>query len=122
LKRTGPEDPSPEPRSLPSRSLLLLDRKIFVAQPFVLQKLLGATGEDQLAGVEDHRTVGHAKGRDGVLLDDDGGDAALLDAVDDVLDLLDDHRRKALIGLIEQQELYLTRERTGNGQHLLLAA
>ena len=47
---------------------------------------------------------------------------ARLDLGDDPLDLLDDHRGKALIGLVEQQELQVAGQRAGDRQHLLLAA
>ena len=45
-----------------------------------------------------------------------------LDVGDDLLDLLDDHRREPLIGLVEEQQLELARQRPGDRQHLLLAA
>ena len=50
------------------------------------------------------------------------GDAVRPQRTDQVEDRLDDLRREAERGLVEQQELRLGHERAGDGEHLLLAA
>ena len=62
------------------------------------------------------------QGRDGVLLDDDGGHAEILDLREGPLDLLHDDRGEALVGLVEEQQLHVARERAADREHLLLAA
>ena len=83
---------------------------------------MAVPAEGDFAGVEDDGAVGQLEGRDGVLLDDDGGDAQRLDRMQDAFDLVDDDRRQPLIGLVEQQQLEVAGQRAGDGQHLLLAA
>ncbi len=68
------------------------------------------------------RCSGELQGGDGVLLDDDGGDAQRLDLGEDLFDLLDDDRGETLIGFIEEQELQVAGEGAGDGKHLLFAA
>jgi hypothetical protein len=109
----------PKARGVPLA--LWSDCQIFVAQLGVIEDFLRGTCESDFAGVEDDRTVGQLQRRDGVLLDDDSGDAHRLDRMQDALDLLYDHRCKAFIGLIEQEQFQIARKRAGDSQHLLLA-
>ena len=62
------------------------------------------------------------QGGNRVLLDDDGGEAQGLDFFQNLLDLADDYRGQAFVGLVKQQQLHIPRQCTGYGQHLLLAA
>ena len=52
-----------------------LEREILLAQFFVGEHFVGRPGEGHLASIEDYRTVGQPQRRDGVLLNDDRGDA-----------------------------------------------
>ena len=67
--------------------------------------------------------MGDLEGGDGVLLDEQHGDAVdLVDLADDVEDLVDQEGREAETGLVEHQQLRLGHQRAGDGEHLLLAA
>jgi NAD(P)-dependent dehydrogenase (short-subunit alcohol dehydrogenase family) len=52
---------------------------VVAAQLFVVEHLLARCRRTRPAGVEDHGAVGELQRAIGVLLDDDGGDALLLD-------------------------------------------
>jgi hypothetical protein len=62
------------------------DSEIIRPQFRVVENVAGIAGEHDLAHVEDDGTVGELQRGDGVLLDNDGGDALSLDAGDDRLD------------------------------------
>src|SRR5690606_11740225 len=109
-------------KSAASPQKSVLDCEILVAQVFVIEKLLGAAGEDQLSTIEDDRPIREAQGGHGVLFDYDCRNAALPVAVDDPFDLLDDNRSKPLIRLVKQKELDLACQCARHGQHLLFAA
>src|ERR1700737_2524423 len=98
------------------------DGEIIGAELGVVEDVAGITGKDDFAHVENCGTVGELERRNGVLLDDDGGDALGLDAGDDRLYFAHDCRGEPLIGLVEEEELDLTGERTGDGRHRLPAA
>ena len=66
--------------------------------------------------------VGDGGGELHVLLDEEHGDALVLDLADDVADLLDDHRGQALGRLVEQQQPRARAQHAGDREHLLLAA
>src|SRR5215831_13144375 len=57
-----------------------------------------------------------------ILVDDDGGDAALADAADDRPDLAGDKRGQPLRRLVEKETKGVGHERAADGEHLLLAA
>src|SRR5438876_2960032 len=57
-----------------------------------------------------------------ILLDQQDGEALLLEPRDGAADLLHDHRREALGGLIEQQEARTGAQDAPDREHLLLAA
>ena len=71
----------------------------------------------------DRDFFGH-RGRDAdILLDDEHADIALLaETEQDLLDLLDDHRREALGRLVHDEKVRIEQQRARNRQHLLLAA
>jgi len=89
-------------------------------------RILPAVERAGLAGAVGLWTIETAIGQvqrcDRVLLDDDGGVAGSPDLLQHLLDLLHDHRGQALVGLVEQQQLDVARQRPGDRQHLLLAA
>ena len=66
--------------------------------------------------------VGDVQRGGGELLDQQHGDALALEAANDVEYLFDQDRGKAHRRLVEQHHLGIQHQRTGNGQHLLLAA
>ena len=57
-----------------------------------------------------------------ILLDQEDGEALLLEHADGLADLLDDDGRQTLGGLVEQQEPGARAQDAADGQHLLLAA
>ncbi len=92
-----------------------------MAKLFVIEDFLRRALEHDLARVEDDRPVGQLQCRHGILLDDDRSDAGLFHFLQDLLDFLDDRRRKAFVGLVQQKELDIPGEGAGHRQHLLFA-
>ena len=71
----------------------------------------------------DRDLLGDRGGDTDVLLDHEHADVALFTEVDqDLLDLVDDQRREALGRLVHHQQPRIEKQRTRDGQHLLLAA
>ena len=66
--------------------------------------------------------MGHGKGRERVLLHQQHGHAVLVDAADDVEDLLDQQRGQTQRGLVEHDHVRAAHERAAHGQHLLFTA
>ena len=59
----------------------------------------------------------------GVLLDEEDGEPVVpVERLEALEDLLDDERREAERGLVEQEQLRPAHQRAGDGEHLLLAA
>src|SRR5579864_22687 len=71
---------------------------------------------DQVVAIRERRDEAE------VLLDQDHGEALLLERPHDASERLDDHRREALGDLVEQQQARAGAEDAGHGEHLLLAA
>ena len=79
-------------------------------------------GVDDAAMLHHIEPIRHGGGETEVLLHQQNGEALLLQPRDGVADLLDDHRGKALGGLIQQQEAGAGAQDPADGQHLLFAA
>src|SRR6266851_4855691 len=87
------------------------------------EELAPGAGERDLPGLHDIAAMGEPQGMVRVLLDQEHRDLLLLvDLADHFEDLLDDERREAERGLVEQQEARPTHQRAADRQHLLLAA
>ena len=75
------------------------------------------------AAIEDDGVVGHIENLLSVLLDDNGRHALFPDnPLQGLQKLLDQDRRQAFQGLVEEQELWIEHEGAGDGEHLLFAA
>src|SRR6185437_178304 len=89
----------------------------------VMEELAARPGQDDAAGLHDIGTVRQAQRVMRVLLDEEHRDVLLLvDLADHFEDLLDDQRRQAERGLVEQEKPRPAHQGTGDRQHLLLAA
>src|SRR4029453_15337243 len=73
------------------------------------------------AVLHDVVAVGHGGGEAEVLLDEEHGEARILQAADGRADLLDDHRGRALGGLVEGEERGAGAQKAGNRGLWLLA-
>ena len=70
-----------------------------------------------------HALAAGAQRERGVLLDDEDGEAVLaVQALEDLEDLADDHRREPERRLVEHQQARARHQRAAEGEHLLLAA
>ena len=79
--------------------------------------------EHDAARLHDVAVLRHRQRHDGVLLDQQHGQLLLRNQpLHDAEDLLDQHRRQAERGLVEQHDLGLRHQRAADRQHLLLAA
>ena len=87
----------------------------------VREQLLGRTDVDDAAGVEHHRVAGDALHNAEILLDEQHG-RELRDTLEHAGHLGDEQRRETLGGLIDEQNAVVVQERTGDRDHLLLAA
>src|SRR6478752_4760148 len=75
------------------------------------------------ATVLDHViAVRHRRSEAKILLDQEDGEALLLEHADGLADLLDDDRGKTLGRLVEEEEPRTRAQDAPNGEHLLLAA
>src|SRR5882724_3884549 len=86
------------------------------------QQFGGAAGGADAAGLQQVGTVDDAEDLLHVLLDDEHGEAAGADALDEVEHLLDEDRREPGRRLVEQQQPGRRHEGAADGAHLLLAA
>src|SRR5262245_4880535 len=66
--------------------------------------------EGDLPGLEHVGALGVAQGRVGVLLDQENGNAGAMDLLDRLEDRVDDDRREAERGLVEQKDARLRHE------------
>src|SRR3954469_2786325 len=67
-------------------------------------------------------TIGQAPRELRTLLGEQDGNARLLELADGARDLRYHQRRQALGGLVEQDRAWISRQRAGDAEHLLLAA
>src|SRR5262245_39632638 len=88
----------------------------------ILRQLARGDAIDHAALLDDIVAVGDGCGKMKVLLDQDHGEARLLEAGDGAGDLLDDHRCQPFGRLVEQQEAGAGPEDAADRQHLLFAA
>jgi hypothetical protein len=88
----------------------------------ITQQLLAGAGEGDAAGFHDVAEVGDLEGHVGVLLDEEDGEALLVDFADDVEDTADDDGGKTQGRLIHHHELRAGRECPSDSEHLLLPA
>jgi hypothetical protein len=87
------------------------------------RSVLGLAVHHDAAVLQDVAVVGVAQRHVGVLLGQQEGDAlALVQVLDDLEHLLDDLRRQAHAGLVEQHHLRVGHQRAADRAHLLLAA
>src|SRR3989304_5734421 len=77
---------------------------------------------DDLAFLEEIAVVGEGQGLPGILLHQEHRRPLAVDRLDHLEDLLDQERREAEGGLVEQEELWPPHQGTPDGQHRLLAA
>src|SRR6185369_2010946 len=77
---------------------------------------------DDATVLHDVIAIGDRRSEAKILLDQEYGEALLLEHVDGLADLLNDDRRQTLGGLVEQQEPGSRAQDSADGQHLLLAA
>src|SRR4051812_16791230 len=82
----------------------------------------GRAFDRNLSPLHDDRAVGGLQRKPRVLLDEDDRRALLSNLRDGVEDGAHDERRKPERGLVEQQHLRPAHQRTGEREHLLLAA
>src|SRR5690348_978913 len=95
--------------------------EIGLAHALVVQELGAGAGEDDTPVLE-HVSAARDLERDGdVLLDEQDGDAALVQHMDGMQHLLHDERREAKRGLVEHDELRRAHQAAADGEHLLLA-
>src|SRR5438477_1000657 len=109
--------------------LSVLSASTAALSPKVLVQLVHAGGQRRVgnhvhhpAVLHDVVTVGHGRREVEVLLDQQDGEALLLEAGDGAADLLDDDGRQPLGRLVEQEEAGAGAKDAPDGQHLLLAA
>src|SRR6185295_8098715 len=77
---------------------------------------------DNATVLHDVIAIGDRRSEAKILLDQEYGEALLLEHVDGLADLLNDDGRQTLGGLVEQQEPGSRAQDSADGQHLLLAA
>ena len=88
-----------------------------------LQQLAAGAGQRDLAVDHDIAAVRELQRMEGVLLDQEHGEAVLrVEVADGAENLLRDQRREAERGLVEQQQARAAHQRAADRQHLLLAA
>src|SRR5690242_7387540 len=102
--------------SLPS------DSEILVQLADIGIELVVGEHVDDLAMLDDIVAVRQCRGKAEVLLDQQNGEALLLQRADDGADLLHDDRRQPLGRLVEQEQLGTGPQDAADGEHLLLAA
>src|SRR6266568_3091687 len=88
----------------------------------IVTQVGGGSARHDGALAHDGVGVGEAPCEFEILLDEEHGDAALLDALDRSFDLLDHVRLYPFRGLVHQEQLGPREEHAGDGQLLLLAA
>ena len=96
--------------------------EIAVTHLLVLGELGGAALERHPADLEHDRAIRDRERHRRVLLDEHDGDALAVDLADHLAELLDDARRQAQRGLVEQQHARAGHQRAADREHLLLAA
>src|SRR5438128_103623 len=96
-------------------------RQMLPQERFVCPQNVARSLEHDLSLVENVVAVGDGERCPEVLLDDQHRHASLPDAADDFDDLLDNERREAFRGLIEDEEPRIQEKRARNREHLLLA-
>ena len=119
LRRYFGWTPSPRPRP----SVRNCPRtEIRGAYRFVTEQHLRLVRPHDVTGFEHVRAVGPLKCLLRVLFDEQHRGPLLVDLGDDLEDLLHDHRREAHRRLVEQEHAWSSHQRTGDREHLLLAA
>src|SRR5579872_2048961 len=99
-----------------------LDREPLMQDVGLVAHRLGAEALDDVAVVDDVDAVGEAEGGGKVLLDEHDRLASLDERTAGGEKIVDDDRREAFEGLVEEQELRIADEAAGDREHLLLAA
>ena len=99
-----------------------LDRKSRARSVVGAAKNSDARRLDDLAGVHEHDAVGHRAGEAHLMGDHEHGHPLRSQALDDVEDLGDHLRVEGGCGLIEEHDLGIHGQGTGNRHALLLAA
>jgi hypothetical protein len=82
----------------------------------------GDAGEGYPAELEHHDVLGDREHHVDGLLDQDDRHPLPSELVNDAKDVLEDDRRQACRGLVEQEDTRPAHQRLGDGQHLLLTA
>src|SRR6185295_6355928 len=113
----GPAGASRRPGSDPS-----VLAEVGLPDRLVLDQVARGPGQDHVARLEHVAAVGDRQRLEGVLLDQQDRRALLVDLLDRREHLLDEDRREAERGLVEQQQSRLGHERPPDRKHLLLAA
>src|SRR5882672_5411638 len=109
-------------RAILSFRPLALEAEIGLPNPIVVEKLLAGAAHDD-APVLQHIGAARDLEREGdVLLDQEDGEAALVQDADGMQYLLHDQRREAERGLVEHDQLGVAHQAAADGEHLLLAA
>src|SRR5258705_7408712 len=98
------------------------DSEVCLANAVTRQELGGAAGRVDAARLEQVRAIDHPEHLLHVLLDDQHGQTAGPDAIDQLEHLLDQNRRQPGGRLVEQEQLRLGHQRAADRAHLLLAA
>src|SRR4029453_4146341 len=98
------------------------DSEIRLANTVTRQELGGAAGGVDTARLEQVRAVDHPEHLLHVLLDDQHGQAAGPDAIDQLEDLFDENRRQPGGRPAQQEQLRLRHQRPADRAHLLFAA
>src|SRR5262245_41555766 len=96
--------------------------KVGLPQVLVLEQLARRPFEHEPSGRQHVAAVRDREGHVRILLDDQHGDARLVDLLDDLEAPLDEDRREPHRRLVHKQELRLRHQRPSHRDHLLLAA
>src|SRR6266404_6158843 len=97
------------------------DSEVCLANAVTRQELGGAAGRVDTARLEQVRAIDHPEHLLDVLLDDQHGQAAGANAIDQLEHVLDEDGRQPGGRLVEQEQLRLRHERAADRAHLLLA-
>jgi hypothetical protein len=87
----------------------------------VAEQSFRRTLHGQPAGLQDVAVVGNFQGGQCILFDELYGDALLADPLDGLEDQVDEHRCQSHGRFVEQQEGWISQERSRHSQHLLFA-
>src|SRR5213594_2649046 len=119
---SSPRTAGPQPRDVLRLALPSLDSEILVQLAHVGVELGVGDRVDDAAVLHDVVAVGDGGREPEVLLDEQDRESVGLQPANGGADLLDDHRRQAFGGLVQQEQARARSQDARDGEHLLLAA